>query len=275
MRPGQGPTAASSVERRGRRGTWPRPAPSPSCPAAAASRSGGSRPRPSSSRGRCRWPPASSAAPGPRARPCCRYRLLGRWSSSTEAVASLTCRNSGSWPSRPWSSTIHARVPTLPTPTTLRATSTISEPLEQEAPVVLQRSPVGAELLADRVLRLIWRQAVVGAEVPQRNHDRRLADDPVLAVDHLGELGQRLQAVSRPGLGQVLLGALDLLGLRLARACACAAATMSSCARWAYQMSSVRICANSAIASRYAATDAVGHGPRLGLAEAVVARRRS
>ena len=46
-----------------------------------------------------------------------------RNSSSTDASASLICRNSGSWPSRPSSSAIHARVPTLPTPTTLRAKS--------------------------------------------------------------------------------------------------------------------------------------------------------
>ena len=50
--------------------------------------------------------------------------LLPRNGSSTEASASLTCRNSGSSSSRPSISTIHARVPTLPTPTTLRAPST-------------------------------------------------------------------------------------------------------------------------------------------------------
>ena len=44
--------------------------------------------------------------------------------SSTQASASFNCRNSGSWPSRPSSRAIHARVPTLPTPTTLRAKST-------------------------------------------------------------------------------------------------------------------------------------------------------
>ena len=40
---------------------------------------------------------------------------------------------------------IHARVPTLPTPTTLRATSDEAELLEQVAPVALQRSPVAAQ----------------------------------------------------------------------------------------------------------------------------------
>ena len=53
---------------------------------------------------------------------------LGRrhMGSSTEAWASFTCRNSGSSSSRPRSSTIQQRVPTLPTPTTLRARSTNS-----------------------------------------------------------------------------------------------------------------------------------------------------
>ena len=45
-------------------------------------------------------------------------------SNMTEASASLACRKSGSCPSRPISSSTQARVPTLPTPTTLRAIST-------------------------------------------------------------------------------------------------------------------------------------------------------
>ena len=58
-------------------------------------------------------------------------RLRPRNGSSTEAWASLDCRNSGSCSSRPSSSTIQARVPTLPTPTTLRATSARRKLLEQ------------------------------------------------------------------------------------------------------------------------------------------------
>jgi hypothetical protein len=50
---------------------------------------------------------------------------------------------------------------------------------------------------------------------------------------------------------------LTSLAWALPRAWTFPAATMSSCARWAYQMSMVRIPANSAIASRYAATAAV------------------
>ena len=70
------------------------------------------------------------------------------------------------------------------------------EALQQVPPVVLQGGPVGAELLADQVVDLVRGQAVGGGQVARRDHDRRLADDPVLAVDQLAELGQRLQAVA-------------------------------------------------------------------------------
>ena len=50
--------------------------------------------------------------------------LAPRYGSSTEGCASLACSTSGSFPSRPTSRKIQARVPTLPTPTTLRAMST-------------------------------------------------------------------------------------------------------------------------------------------------------
>ena len=43
---------------------------------------------------------------------------------------------------------------------------------------------------------LIRGQAVGGGQVARRDDDRRLADDPVLPVDQLAELGQRLQAVA-------------------------------------------------------------------------------
>ena len=54
------------------------------------------------------------------------------------------------------------------------------EPLQQVAPIVLQRGPVGAELLVDRVLRARRRHAVGRVQVAGRDDDRRLADDPVL-----------------------------------------------------------------------------------------------
>src|ERR1039457_6126744 len=53
---------------------------------------------------------------------------------STDGWASLTCRNSGSVSSRPSISTIQHRVPTLPTPTTLRAMSANSNSLSDQLP---------------------------------------------------------------------------------------------------------------------------------------------
>jgi len=50
--------------------------------------------------------------------------LGAAYGSSTDRCASLICRKSGSRSSRPSIRTIQARVPTLPTPTTLKAAST-------------------------------------------------------------------------------------------------------------------------------------------------------
>ena len=64
--------------------------------------------------------------------PSLRYRLRApgsvTWSASTERSASFACSSSGSLSSRPVSSSTQLRVPTLPTPTTLRAMSTNSYP---------------------------------------------------------------------------------------------------------------------------------------------------
>jgi hypothetical protein len=62
------------------------------------------------------------------------------------------------------------------------------EPLQQLALVVAQGGPVGAELLPERPLHLVAGQAVGALQLPHRDHDWRLADDPVVAVDALGEL---------------------------------------------------------------------------------------
>jgi hypothetical protein len=82
------------------------------------------------------------------------------------------------------------------------------EPLQQLALIVAEGGPVGPELRMERVFDLLLGEAVGGVHVPGWDHDRGLAHDPVLAVDHLGELGQRLQAVTRPGLGGVPAGGL-------------------------------------------------------------------
>ena len=55
--------------------------------------------------------------------PCWAYLLLPANGSSTDGRASLAWRNRGSPESRPIIRITHARVPTLPTPTTLRAMS--------------------------------------------------------------------------------------------------------------------------------------------------------
>src|SRR5215218_9925861 len=82
------------------------------------------------------------------------------------------------------------------------------EPLQQLTAIVLEGGPVGPELLPDRLLDLVGGQAVGGVQVPHRDHDRGLANDPVLPIDHLAELRQRLQAVTRVGLLAGLLGRL-------------------------------------------------------------------
>ena len=83
-----------------------------------------------------------------------------------------------------------------------------------------------------------------------------MADDPVAAVDLLGELGQRLQAVAGPALAATfggLLGPPGRLGCFLVLAALAArriACSNSSSVRCAYQTSNLPIWAKPAIASR-------------------------
>src|SRR5215469_13844528 len=63
-----------------------------------------------------RWPATTRS-------PWLAYWLAPRYGLRTDACASLICRNSGSMSSRPSIRAIQQRVPTLPTPTTLRAMS--------------------------------------------------------------------------------------------------------------------------------------------------------
>ena len=64
--------------------------------------------------------------------------------------------------------------------------------------IVLQRAAVVAE---DRLEVALGRLGVRGLdEIPDRHDQRRIRDDPRLAVDLLGELRERLQAVLRPRL---------------------------------------------------------------------------
>jgi hypothetical protein len=78
------------------------------------------------------------------------------------------------------------------------------EPFQQLAVVVAEGGPVGAELLPEQALHAVGRDAVGGLQVPRRDDHRRPADDPVAPVDQLGELRQRLQAVTGARLGRLL-----------------------------------------------------------------------
>ena len=167
------------------------------------------------SRGRCRWRPASGAG---RRRPAgrdWRYSLAPRNGSSTDASASLICRNSGSLPSRPISSPIHARVPTLPTPTTLRAKSTQMELLEQDRRSDCSDSRYTRISIRSSSHQPLWRRT--GRSFSIGTISGGSVDDLHLAVDHLGQLRERRHAVARAGLRQRLLGALDLRWLELRR----------------------------------------------------------
>ena len=189
--------------------------------------------------------------------PACLYRLFGRWSSSTDAVASLTCRNRGSCSIATLEQDDERPCPDAADAHDLAGHVDHFESLEQPASIILQGLSVGAELLVDDALELLDRQADARGQVTQRDHDRRLADDPVPAVDLLGQLRQGLQAVAAVRLLGRLLGL--LLGLLVDllppppffAPAACLMASISSCSdKWAYQMSSVPISAKLAIASR-------------------------
>jgi len=72
------------------------------------------------------------------------------------------------------------------------------KPLEQVAPIVLQRATVVPELVAQHLGDIGFVHPVLLLEVTNGYHYRRLAGDPVLSVDQFAELGQGLQAI--PGL---------------------------------------------------------------------------
>ena len=99
-------------------------------------------------------------------------------------------------------------MPTLPTPTTLRAASTKrkrSSRCRRSADSV-SRYPVDRR--ADRLGELVG--LVLREQVGHGHDQRRLGDDPRLAVDDRRQLLERPQAVLRPGLGHVLLVRLEL-----------------------------------------------------------------
>ena len=82
------------------------------------------------------------------------------------------------------------------------------EPLQQVAPVVRQRGAIVPELTAHRLVDVCFVHSEPLVQVTKGNHDRRLADDTVLAVDQLPELGQGVQAVPSARLAEVLVSLL-------------------------------------------------------------------
>ena len=107
-------------------------------------------------------------------------------------------------------STIQARVPTLPTPTTLRAECDVAKALEQLPAVGAQGPPVGADGSPHELLELEPRSTPDATSSIGTMSGGSL-DDPGLAVDDRRELRERLQAVLRPRLGHVALEPLALL----------------------------------------------------------------
>ena len=79
----------------------------------------------------------------------------------------------------------------------------VAKALEQPTTVTRQRAPVGADDGADESRRSDRRSAPTISSIG--HEERRIADDPQLAVDDLGQLAERLQAVLRPCLCDVLL----------------------------------------------------------------------
>ena len=119
--------------------------------------------------------------------------------------ASLTCRNSGSCSI----ATLHQHDerPGADAADTHDLAGDIDdvESFEQVTAIVLQGRAIRAELLVDHVLPDLDRRTrpSLVANSRSRDDDRRLADDPVLAVDELAELRQRLHAVACVGLLRV------------------------------------------------------------------------
>ena len=84
----------------------------------------------------------------------------------------------------------------------------VAEAFEQLAPVARERAAVGAHDAAEELLDLVH---VLGVDFLDRHDQRRVADDPELPVDLLGQLPERLDAVLGATLGDVRLRPLGIL----------------------------------------------------------------
>ena len=126
------------------------------------------------------------------------------------------------------------------------------EALEELPSIILQRLPVGAELVVNGAFELVDRQTDTRGELTKRDDDRRLTDDAVLAIHHFGKFRQGLQAVASVCLLGPLLGSLDVTlaatlrptRLSCSRVVFFTARRRSSSDKRAYQMFSVPISAN-------------------------------
>jgi hypothetical protein len=106
-------------------------------------------------------------------------------------------------------STIQARAPTLADADDLARRVRVPVPLEQPSAVGAQGPAVGADDTAQELLQLGRLDS--GRHVLDRDDERRVADDPAVAVDDLRELREGLHAVLRVRLGHVALELLALL----------------------------------------------------------------
>src|SRR4029077_14503786 len=86
----------------------------------------------------------------------------------------------------------------------------VPKALEQTPTVTGERAPVRTNEVAESLLPPC--ELLRPDQLLDGDDQGRVADDARLAVDELGQLAERLQAVLGPGMRHVLLGALALLG---------------------------------------------------------------
>src|SRR5205085_12669291 len=83
------------------------------------------------------------------------------------------------------------------------------ELLQQDASIELERLAIAAHQFVQRFEHLL--ALLARGELIDRHDQRRLVDDPYLAVDDMGQLRERGHAVLRASLRERLLGPLDHL----------------------------------------------------------------
>ena len=188
MGPGQGGGAHARVDRHRGRATWPPPPPRPSSHGAGGRSSRG---RPRRRRGRWSQPRKMSLLACIRCWPCTTRSPCDRRSvrptnpSSTDAWASLACRNSGSFvvaaehqdDPRPGADAAHAD--------DLAGDVDQAELLEQVAAVALQRAPVAAQHASQQARRSASR-SIPSKSSSSGSDERRVADDASLARPRRG-----------------------------------------------------------------------------------------